>query len=50
MILVANLISCLFSFDLAILSIKKEFLETINVDNIIDDFASRKARRTHFTF
>ena len=35
---------------LATLSIDKEFLENINVDNIINDFVSQKAHKTHFTF
>ncbi|KAK8303276.1 hypothetical protein V6Z11_D04G140000 [Gossypium hirsutum] len=33
---------------LAILSIEKDFLENIDVDVIINDFASQNARRTHF--
>lgn len=33
---------------LAILSIEKELLEKIEVDVIINDFASQKARRNHF--
>ena len=33
--------------NLAILSIEKEHLEKIDVDTLINDFASPKARRTH---
>ncbi|CAO2822853.1 unnamed protein product [Amaranthus hypochondriacus] len=34
--------------NLAILSIEKELLEKIDVDTLVNDFATRKARRTHF--
>lgn len=33
---------------LAILSIEKHMLKNINVEHIIDDFASKNARRSHF--
>ena len=33
---------------LAILCIEKNMLENIDVDNIINDFASRNARRQYF--
>ena len=36
------------SNDLAILFIKKNILENIDVDTIINDFASRNARRQCF--
>ena len=34
--------------NLAILSIEKDFQEKIDVDTLINDFATQKAHRTHF--
>jgi len=33
---------------LTLLSIEKDFINEINYDNLIDDFASQKARKINF--